>query len=254
MKKLPILILALFLVGSSWAQRSKRTPYYVVDRQGNIVYGTAIQADSSGKISIKLDGGASRSFASGQYRSAHAPVPQGVKDANRFMSQGQWDAALGKLDAAWRTHKYLGAAGLIARMRSTCFIKKGQAAQADSALTEGLRFEKDADGKTKLNAARAEVQIAQGDLKGAEATLGRIRGGLDDQETATFVFNTRGMLLNKKGQKRDAVLQYLKTVLLYPKAGHTRKEALEQVVAILKELNDNRAGQFANVLKQDYGR
>jgi tetratricopeptide (TPR) repeat protein len=246
------LFLAVLLVGSSWAQ-SKRTPYYVVDRQGNMVYGSAIMADTTGKISIKLEGGASRSFAAGQYRSAHAPAPQSVKDAHGLMRQGNWDAALGKLDEAWRSHKYLGSAGSIARLRSTCFIKKGQAAEADKALNEGLRFEKDADAKTKLNAAKAEVQIAQDDLKGAEATLGRIRGGLDDAETATFVFNTRGMLLNKKGQKRDAVLQYLKTILLYPQAGHVRREALEQVVAILKELNDNRASQFANLLKQDYG-
>ena len=62
------------------------------------------------------------------------------------------------------------------------------------------------------------------------------------------------MLLNKKGKKRDAILQYLKTVLLYPRAGHTRREALTQVVAIMKELKDNRATQFAAVLKKDYGR
>lgn len=170
------------------------------------------------------------------------------------MSQGNWDAALGKLDGAWRTNKYLGSAGAIARLRSTCFIKKGQAAEADKALSEGLRFEKDADAKTKLNAARAEVQIAQGNLDAAELTLTRIKGGLSDAETATFVFNTRGMLLNKKGKKRDAILQYLKTVLLYPRAGHTRREALTQVVAIMKELKDNRATQFAAVLKKDYGR
>jgi predicted negative regulator of RcsB-dependent stress response len=256
MKNAPIITIALALLisTSAWAQRSKKSPYYVVDRSGNVVYGSAITADPTGKISIKLDGGASRSFASGQYRSAHAPTPKAVKEATGFMSQGNWDAALGKLDGAWRTNKYLGSAGAIARLRSTCFIKKGQAAEADKALSEGLRFEKDADAKTKLNAARAEVQIAQGNLDAAELTLTRIKGGLSDAETATFVFNTRGMLLNKKGKKRDAILQYLKTVLLYPRAGHTRREALTQVVAIMKELKDNRATQFAAVLKKDYGR
>jgi len=255
MKKAPIFTigLALLVTASAWAQRSSRTPYYVIDRTGNYVYGSAIQADPTGKISIKLSGSGTRSFSSGQYRSAHAPAPQAMKDATGFMRQGNWDAALGKLDGAWRTHKYLGSAGSIARLRSTCFIKKGQAAEADKALSEGLRFEKDPDGKTKLNAARAEVQIAQGNLAAAEATLTRIRGGLADPETATFVFNTRGMLLNKKGQKREAILQYLKTVLLYPKAGHVRRDALMQVVAIMKELKDNRASQFASVLKNDYG-
>ncbi|MFT5126991.1 MAG: tetratricopeptide (TPR) repeat protein [Rhodothermales bacterium] len=255
MKNAPIFTigLAILLTASAWAQSSKRTPYYVIDRTGNYVYGTAITSDPSGKVSIKLAGGAVRSFTAGQFRSAHAPAPKELQEATGFMRQGNWDAALGKLDAAWRGGKNLGSAGSIARLRSTCFLKKGQAAQADKALSEGLRFEKNADGKTKLNAARAEVQIANGDLAGAEQTLTRIRGGLGDPETATFVFNTRGMLLSKKGQKREAVLQYLKTVLLYPKAGHVRREALVQVVAIMKELKDNRASQFASVLKSDYG-
>lgn len=69
------------------------------------------------------------------------------------------------------------------------------------------------------------------------------------EEDAAFAFNTRGRILVEEGKRREAVLEYLKTLLLFEpgEAGDLRAEARQQVVSLLKDMNDARYKRFENM-------
>ena len=70
-----------------------------------------------------------------------------------------------------------------------------------------------------------------------------------DNDTAAFAFNVRGQILNGQGKKKEAVLEYLKTLVLFKPgiAPRERQNARQQVVALLKEMNDARWQFFEKV-------
>ena len=67
-----------------------------------------------------------------------------------------------------------------------------------------------------------------------------------DDNIAAKAFNMRGEALLAQGQKKQAVLEYLKTLLLFDKkkVQAERAYAKKQAVAIMKELKDPRVGKI----------
>ena len=67
-----------------------------------------------------------------------------------------------------------------------------------------------------------------------------------DDTIAAKAFNMRGEALLAQGQKKQAVLEYLKTLLLFDKkkAQAERAYAKKQAVAIMKELKDPRVSKI----------
>jgi len=64
---------------------------------------------------------------------------------------------------------------------------------------------------------------------------------------AAFAFNLRGQIREAQGQKKEAVLEYLKTVLLFEGKGKIRRDremARLKAIALMKELNDPRAAKI----------
>ena len=93
--------------------------------------------------------------------------------------------------------------------------------------------------------------LAQNKTKAAKSALEKMR--TTDPKVAAFVFNARGELLQKEGKPKEAILQYLKTVLLFDKSvGSVRQDAYKEVVGILEELKDNRAASFKARYNQEY--
>ena len=72
---------------------------------------------------------------------------------------------------------------------------------------------------------------------------------LDDMMTkmgksdAAYAFNLKGRILAEQGKSKEAVLEYLKTLLFIPpdSNGKARNEAKKQAVALLRKLKDGRA-------------
>ena len=81
--------------------------------------------------------------------------------------------------------------------------------------------------------------------------LDQLTASRNDQ-LAAFAINARGDIFLATEKKRDAVLMYLRTALLMPKENRERPKALLKVANLLKEMNDNRAANFANMLRTDY--
>ena len=122
---------------------------------------------------------------------------------------------------------------------------------AEKVIKEALRYPNDEKSKAKLKQALVEALLALNKLDDAD----RIVRGLktSNPKVACFVFNTRGKLLAAQGKKKEALLQYLKTVLIFDKSvGSVRKDAYREVVALLKEMKDQRARRFEAKMKKEY--
>jgi TolA-binding protein len=109
------------------------------------------------------------------------------------------------------------------------------------------KLERDLMEAYKLNAT---IQIDAGNFSAAEPALEEMSKSKDD-DMASFAITRKGDLAYKQDAKRDAVLLYLQTALLFPKSP-SRPEALLKAANTLKELKDPRSVRFADMLKADY--
>ncbi len=55
-----------------------------------------------------------------------------------------------------------------------------------------------------------------------------------------------------QGQKNEALLDYLRTVILYEKEASVRPEALFKAAGLLEELRDPRAAELRKKLAEEY--
>jgi|GEM_PF-5472446 len=243
------LVLLLFVALAAQAQR---TPY-VIDSRNATIKGVSIKAEPGGKVKLEIEPGSWRTFSASQFKYAYSPPPKSLRDAQTAMRARDWKKALPILEAAFKSHGQLGWAGSIARVRAKCHLELGQTAEAKVAVAEGLRYEKSREKKNQLKIMQAEIEVAGGDLAKAEKTIANLQASLDDPLTATTLLNVRGKLLAAKGLKKDAVLEYLKTALVFKPGNDNHEEALTQIVALLKDLKDNRHTDFQAMLKQQYG-
>ncbi len=70
-----------------------------------------------------------------------------------------------------------------------------------------------------------------------------------DAKTAAAAFNARAAMLAAEGSRKEAVLDYMKTLLLCKEeeAAEERATARAAVKELLKQLNDNRAAEIDNL-------
>ena len=73
-----------------------------------------------------------------------------------------------------------------------------------------------------------------------------------DRDSAAMAQITRGDMLKKQGKTFDALMDYLRTVILFRKAEEAQPEALFKAAQCLEELRDPRADVFRKRLAQDY--
>lgn len=245
-------ICALFVVWlfRGWAEESLTTEYYVVNKLNRPVYGAAISADGDGNISLRLASGATQNFRPGAYLSAHCPKPGVLATASQLLDQGQWMEALALLEPAYAEFRYLGWAGKIGQMKGRALSALGRHSEAIAALEESLASEADELQQSKLQAVLIDSLIGAGEYDRAQQRLAELKSLTPD--AVAFRHNRLGRILDEKGQKKEAVLQYLKTVLLVDRSSRFRKPAYEQVIALMKEMKDERYREYEKRMREEY--
>lgn len=240
----------LALIWSGAFSASAKGKAYIINSRGDKVSGDSIQADSSGNLILKM-GAVSQRFPRGRYRYAWIAKPREISQAEQLVRARRIDQALTALKAAFGKYKYMGWAGYTGFFRARILMSKKQYVAAEKVVKEALRYPNDEKSKAKLKQVLVETLLALNKLDDAD----RIVRGLktSDPKVACFVFNTRGKLLAAQGKKKEALLQYLKTVLIFDKSvGPVRKEAYREVVNLLKEMKDQRAKTFEAKMRKEY--
>jgi tetratricopeptide (TPR) repeat protein len=219
---------------------------YVVDKSGNRIRGDALVANEAGDLQLKI-GEAVRTFKAGTYRYGYVPKPRQVDLLEKAFEQQRYDMVKEKAPEIFEAYKHLGWGGLVAYFEGQACLAEGKAAEALQKFEAGERFAgPHADAVSK---GKASAYLELGRDKEAAELLAKLKAAAGD-DVAAFAFLASGKLLQKDGRTKEAVLEYLKTVLLFaPGAGFDveRRQAKEAAVALLKEMGDPRYEQIAQI-------
>lgn len=242
------LMLALGTAVAAWplfAQKADKP--YVMTAQGP-VRGDKLVASPAGDLTLTLAGGASQSFKAGSYKGAWIPKPKEIGDLETAYAKGQVDQVLQQGPAVFNAYRFLGWGGKASYLEGMAQYDKRQYASALQLFDRGLAL-KDESAPDDLIKGKVLALMALNKKADASGLVDRLILAKDDS-TAAFAFNVRGRLLQEEKRNKDAVLQYLKTLLIFKPDGSARKERTEAktaLVALLKELGDARAAEFANM-------
>jgi tetratricopeptide (TPR) repeat protein len=183
-------------------------------------------------------------------------TPDEVTEAEKKLKDAKYEEALADFKKIYTSKfKYLGYELPSVYGQALCLSKLNKKDEAVDLLKKYDSYET-ADDKlqaTYYNCKRllASIYIEQSKFDEAYPVLTAL-GNSDDDSLSAFSFNARGEILKKQNKKKDAVLMYMRTALLFPKKISERGDSLVNIVNLLKEMNDNRYTKFEEILKKDY--
>jgi len=240
-----MILAAAFLPTYSIAQRGGRgSACWVLTKAGRRVPGAALTALPDGTLRLQLQaGGPVQTFKPGTYRAAYIPKPREVAQLEALFARKQYADVVKYGPAVFARYKFLGWGDYVAALHARALLAQNKPEAALKVLDEARAwawFHQDELLKARV-LALVELKKFDDALQAAEALAKS-----DRRDMAAFAFNIRGRILAAKGRKREAVLEYLKTVLLFRpgQADRERTEAKERVVALLKEMKDPRWKEF----------
>ena len=211
---------------------------YVVTTQDKKITGTKITANSNGDIDLKTDRGV-MSFDRGNYKRAYQPRPNQVKKLIEFFKNKEYDKVIKYAPQVREKYHFLGWGDMIAYVYGMALTRKGKPQEAVRAIERGEEVARKFG--TRLKRAKAMAFQKQGKTEDALEILNElIEEG--EQGAAAFAFNTKGQIKADQGKKKEAVLEYLKTVLLFKPqdAKNNRRKAKKRAIQLLEEMGDPR--------------
>jgi len=242
--------LAFVVLGGALALAQRKSEYYIVDARGNTIYGERLTANADGDLTIQLDANAASTqlFKRGSYKTASIPKPRDLAALEQALAQKNYTAVLKETPAYFNRYQFLGWGGYVAYLEAMAHIETGSAAAGLQSADNGLKL----GDRSQVELCRAKALALLGLKRSAEALPLLDKMITDaDKSTAALAFNTRGRILAvTEGRQKDAVLEYLKTLLLFkPGAGvdAERTEARKAVTALLKEMRDPRAPEIEKI-------
>ncbi len=213
---------------------------YVVLRSGEKVKGFALSASADGTLKLKLgNSGPVQTFKRGTYKYGFIAKPKEVKRLENAFDSGKYDTILKAAASIFEKYKYLGWGDHISYLEGMAQVERKKYADAKRTFERGQRYP--ARHTEELTKGFVKALIGLKEIAKAKPILAKMMKAADN-ETAAFAFNVRGMVLTQEGKQKEAVLEYLKTLLLFEpsEAGRERAEAKKQALALLKGMNDAR--------------
>ena len=236
MKKTLLVVLIAFAALSTYAQKC-----YIVKADGSQQKAIDIKVkNANGDLNVLVKQGQQPIlFSKNMYRYAVVPKPQQVEQLGNALLASKYDDVLAAAKQLFESYKFLGWGDYIACCQAQAYLGKNNLDEANKALALAKRTP--GPNKDDLIATEIKCLIKAGKYDKTDELLKNLMMSKDDT-TAAIAFNMRGEAYLAQGQKKQAVLEYLKTLLLFDKkkAQAERAYAKKQAVAIMKELKDPR--------------
>ncbi len=223
---------------------------YVITLQGQRVDGTEIRAKSDGEIILTTPQG-TRSFFQGQYMKAVADKPAEIDKAAQLIEAKQFDEAAKLLEDVILKYRYLDWDVQARTMLPQVYVRKGDMAGAVAAYDKLFA----AAPKTKEDAEvlwsyrQALLDAKQFDKLEQQLNDVIANGSRPDAARAQIM---RGDIRVAQNQLESAMLDYMRTVVLFEKEKDAQPEALYKAAETLKALRDPRSAEMAKKLVEQY--
>jgi tetratricopeptide (TPR) repeat protein len=216
---------------------------FVINSAGTRIDGAAIQSDPDGTVLLTTPQGQMLTFRPGTYRQAFADKPQDLFKVEAMAKNGDLAGAAAILRRVKEEYRFLGW-----DLRASLMLARVELAQKnfEAAVSE---YEELFSGQPQLKT----VPVAREHYMQALLGAGRIEETaalIDDdiasgsREAAARAQVVRGDMKVAAGQYEEALLDYLRTAILFKEQSTVLPEATYKTALALKKLNDPRATEY----------
>ena len=224
----------------------------IIKTKSKLIKAESITANSSGVLTFK-SGGATQQIKPGKYIYARIVKPKFISNADKKLSSNQYGPAIEAYNKAYDKYKYLGwdVYCLYKKAYAQARMKKNKEAIA---TLKKIKRPLDPEMKKIYNKSKellTDLNIKTGNLTEASREMKSV-GRSSNPRVIAKSNNKQGDILLKNGKRKEALLMYLRTVLLIDKKVKERKIALNKVIKILKDDGNIQYKKFEKILKKDY--
>ncbi len=177
--------------------------------------------------------------------------PEGFDKAVKAMAAKQYDVAIPILDDVATRYKRLDWDGRAREMLASAYFAKGDFKTAADKMAELI------DNTPKNQLTDVQYGIYWTALMGAQR-LAILKKALNEaiagesKSLAALAVIKRGDLAKAEGRREDAVLDYLRSVILYEEVRGVHPEALSKAADLLREMRDPREDELRKKLMSQY--
>jgi hypothetical protein len=221
-----------------------RQECYVIRADGTRLRGRALSADDKGNLTLEVDDKLKMPFSTGSYRYGFIPKPQEVAALEKLFAEKNYDDVIKNASVVFDKYKYLGWCYVIAALQAESYLTQNKINDARRVISAASRL--GGEYRDKLSASIVKLYIADKDFTRADALLKRQLRDADDS-TAAQAFCLLGEMAEAQDDKKQAVLEYLKVLMLFEekKVGETRAIAKSRVLRLMREMKDPRIDKIA---------
>jgi tetratricopeptide (TPR) repeat protein len=245
-RRTALVVLALGVGGIGWDARAA----YVITTTGQRVDGSDIRAKSDGEIILTTPAG-TRSFYPGQYTKAVVDKPAEIDNATKLIDARQYDEAIKVLEDVVIRYRFLDWDLQARALLPQVFEKKGDLINAVGAFEKLFAASPKSKEDPALEWSYRETLLKAKQYDKLETALNTVIAGGSRPDAARAQI-MRGDIRASQGQLDAAVLDYLRTVVLFESEKDAQPEALFKAAETLKALRDPRADGFYKKLIEQY--
>lgn len=224
---------------------------YVILPDGRRLEGTSIRARATGDVILTTERG-DLTFPRGEYREAWADRPAELDRARQQLQAGNFDAVISSLEGVVTRYRHLSW-----DVEALAMIGRAQNEKSDyaAALTSFNQLFQRAPGRREDRNIRwpyYRALLGAGELDRLERDLDTLIAG-GDREDAARAQVMRGDIKAQRGLADAALLDYLRTVVLFQAQQDVQAEALYKAGVVLAERRDPRARNMFQKVVQEHG-
>lgn len=236
----------IILLGTTAATQAA----FVVNVQGKKIEGTDIRAKSTGEIILTTTRG-TRTFLKNQYVHAEADKPAEYDQARKLIDAGQYEKAIDLLEDIIRRYRFLAWDNRARALLPMAYAGQDQFDKAVSAYEDLFENAPKSRENDELIWGYREALLRAQQYAKLEKQLDEIiaAGSREDAARAQIM---RGDIRLDQDQLEPAVLDYLRTVVLFENVEAYQPEANFKAAEVLEQLHDRRAEDLYRVVVEQY--
>jgi len=224
---------------------------FVINSAGNQVNGSAIQSAPDGTVLLTTLNGQTLTFRKGTYRQAFADKPKEMFQVEGLVKQKNLIAVVQILRRVKKEYQFLGWDQRASLMLARVYLPLKQF--DDSAREYEALFAAQPKFKTvpKERAYYMQALLGAGRIDEVAKMIDEdIASG--SREAAARAQVVRGDMKAASGQYEEALLDYLRTAILFKAQTTVLPEATYKAAVALKKLNDPRAAEYFQKVMNEF--
>lgn len=224
---------------------------FVINSAGNRVNGSAIKSAPDGTVLLTTLNGQTLTFRKGTYRQAFADKPKEMFQVEALVKQKNLIAVAEILRRVKKEYQFLGWDQRASLMLARVYLPMKQFEDAAHEYEALFAIQPQLIKNLKERANYMQALLGSGRIDEVAKMIDEdIASG--SREAAARAQVVRGDMKAASGQYEEALLDYLRTAILFKAQTDVLPEATYKTAVALKKLNDPRAAEYFNKVINEF--